>query len=231
MRAARATIVRPAVGTFSPLSIPWQDAYWASGPVFQALGLSNGASLSTWPTETGTGADMALNAGTAPLYLTPDSSFNNRPGVSTLAATAYMLKTGAFTLTVPWTVVAISRRVGGNSSPHWAGAQNTSAANAGLSRAQFNASTGISHTNVTDVGHIREGLCNGASSAIYTDGNLEVTGTTSNTNTQRTVFARANIPTSPLTGVVTFVGYLDRALTTQERTDLVAWSQSFYGTP
>ena len=37
--------------SFSPLQVGWTHAYWAEGPEFAALGLSNGAAVATWPDE------------------------------------------------------------------------------------------------------------------------------------------------------------------------------------
>jgi len=226
---AGTTQVWPAA--FDPLSIPWADCYWAGGPAFAALGLADGASIPSWPTETASGQHLAVNAGTAPKYEAAAPTFGNRPVVSTVAAVAYLFKGAAPTLNAPYTLVCVVHRTGGNSSPAYFGAKDGAAANSGLTHAGLSAGATLVHTQ-TAVPHLLEGFVNGLASEVYINGTLNASGSSGSPNPpnfQRAMFARANVPTGPLTGRIAFAGYLARGLTVTERANLRAWVLSHYG--
>lgn len=226
--AVQIAIPAPEEAPFSPFDIDWADLYWASGPTFSALGLGDGNGVNPWPSEVG-GVTAPLNAGTAPLHVSADATFNNKPVVSSMAAVTYLLRTAAPALTTPYTLVFIGVRIGGNSSPSYMGAKDGAAANAGLTHTGLSAGLTLAHTQ-TNVPHLLEGYVNLTASEVYINGVLNATGDTSTNpaNTQRALFARASVPTAPLTGKIAFAGFLNRGLTTQERADLTTWARDFY---
>lgn len=77
----------PAVGGFDLIAAaPWQAAYWTEGPAFGALGLGNGAAVTSWPDESGNGYTLTTSsdAGGSVLFSSAEASLNNHPAVSLL---------------------------------------------------------------------------------------------------------------------------------------------------
>lgn len=226
MAAPSMKLLAAAHGAFSPLDIPWVDVYWTEGPNFLALGLTEGNSVPTWPTETGTGADLSAGVYTQCVLDAEVPEFNNRPSVKAVGVN--LMTVAATSLSQPWTVVVVGRRVGGNTSANFIGSSTDAAGGAGLSRTAFAAGTTLVHTTFEGPGYM-EALANGASSEIYINGVLDTTGDAGTLAVaRRQMFARAGAPTSPLTGDILFGAYLDRALTTQERADFDAWVTEHY---
>lgn len=216
--------------SFNPLSIPWIDAYWTEGPIFKALGLTDGESMTVWPTETGTGADQDKQLGTLNYRATGHASFGNKPAIQNTGSSCFGI--GAASISQPWTVVCVAYTTGGTSA-HWGGCQSSSASDSGLTRTGFGLGAGgLSHSTLS-AAHIVAGLANNTSSEVWIDGSVDASGGTGGTNAvaQRFSFARSVAGAGPFTGYFAFQGYLDRALTAQEKTDLHSWSQSHYGTP
>lgn len=56
--------------------VAWDHAYWADGAEFNALGLADGATVTSWPDEITTSA-IALTGGGTPLVRASDAAFNN----------------------------------------------------------------------------------------------------------------------------------------------------------
>lgn len=117
----------------SLLDIAWDHAFWTEGPQFTALGLSNGASVSSWPDEidvstpaaggwrTGfinmkppvaghTGVFLTQATGSKqPSYVSSDASFNNKPVVSFDGTDDYLHGLWASTLARPNHIVCVGR--------------------------------------------------------------------------------------------------------------------------
>lgn len=73
---ATATVSTPA---FNPVTqIPWTHAFWAGGTEFAALGLADGAAVTTWPDEIGTLDATQGTAGAKPAYRATGGS-NSKP--------------------------------------------------------------------------------------------------------------------------------------------------------
>jgi hypothetical protein len=210
---------------FSPLDIPWVDAYWAEGPQFLALGLAEGDGVTTWPSETAGGVDL-VNVATAPVNRL--AGLGGRPSVEAVGTSN--LVRGGTTLAQPWTVVAVYVRNGGNTSPAITGAQANGSSNAGIQRTQFSAGVGMSFTGPSGAALVAA-TANGSSSEVWMNGTLTATGNAgTSTNARRQMFSRQSTGIiSPLTGHIAFVGYIDRELTAEEHEDLGAWAIAHYG--
>lgn len=214
---------------FDELSIPWDDVYDTNGPLFKALGLANGDTLTTWPSESGSGHALSVIAG-APKFALSVASLNGSPAVQAFGAENMLCTTTA--LAQPWTIAIVVQRTGGSSTAAYAGAQGNSAVNLGLGSTNFSAGATQSFTAVPGPS-LMIGLANGASSTVTVDGTSVLAANAgSSTNTRRQLFSRqATLAIAPLTGYIAFAGFIARDLTTTERANLLSWSRSHYGTP
>lgn len=95
------------IGGFDPLTVGWTHAYWAEGPEFAALGLSDGAAVGTWPDEIGTADLTQATAGLRPTYRTA-GTINSVPAVRG-DGTQYYRDTASMTMAQPHSTVIVTR--------------------------------------------------------------------------------------------------------------------------
>ena len=89
--------------------IAWDYLYWASGSEFQALGLSDGGEVTSWPDEVGS-ADLS---GGGVQYRASVAALNSKPAVQG-DGTVNTLEASSLTLTYPFTVIAVMTKPTGN---------------------------------------------------------------------------------------------------------------------
>ncbi len=93
-------------GGFDPLTVGWTHAYWAEGPEFVALGLSNGGAVGTFPDEIGT-ADLTQGTGSAqPAFQSSVAALGNRATVKSDGAD-WVGPTTITIITQPFSVVVV----------------------------------------------------------------------------------------------------------------------------
>lgn len=229
--------VASGVPAFHPINdIAWHAAFWTEGTDFTALGLSNGAAVGTWPDETANNRDLTqATAGSKPTYTASSAGFNNHPTVAT-DGTADFMQTASWTGLSSATIVLVGKLTGGsttkiivdgigssnrnalnsNSSGKWglnAGTSIASAANSDTSLHYFRAEFAATDTLMID----------GASSISGDAGSQTLTGLTFGSRYDGT----ANFGAFE----AAFIGVYSGALSTDDKADLLAWSQSFYGSP
>jgi len=85
--------------------ITWSALWWAEGSEFDALNLSDGNAVATWPDESGTADLTQSTAGLRPSYVAADAAFNNQPLVS--FASDWLSTASTSTVSAPWTWVMI----------------------------------------------------------------------------------------------------------------------------
>lgn len=113
--------------SFNPvLDITWVGAWWAGGPEFRALGLADGAAVTTFPDEVGT-ADMTRSAA-GPTFVASSSSLGNRPAVATDGLTVLRTAASAVTVTRPYSVFWLGRSTATTDSTVYVGGQTSGAA-------------------------------------------------------------------------------------------------------
>lgn len=93
--------------SFSPLQVGWTHAYWAEGPEFVALGLSDGGAVGTWPDEIGTADLTQATAGLRPTYRTA-GTINSVPAVRG-DGTQYYRDTASMSMSQGHSTVVITR--------------------------------------------------------------------------------------------------------------------------
>lgn len=220
---------------FTELGITWNHGYWTSGPEFQALGLSDGAAVGTWPDEVSTKDATQGTAINKPTFLAVDTNIGSRPSVQFgLSGGTHWLASAAFAsaLTQPNEIVVIAyiRAAAGG---WFDGSANSSNQRIWRNNPDYSlyAGTVISGTTVTTGKKYMRAIFNGASSRLWLS--------------ETSVLGPANAGSGSLDGVtigafrdgggpsqanIVFVGVKNGALTSQNRIDLNAWSQSVYGT-
>lgn len=226
--------IKPVTG-FSPLSIPWVDAYWASDPSWTPP--ADGGAVSTWR-DAGTRALAAVQATGAnqPLYRAAYANLNSKPAVEFDGINDILTSATGTAVSQPYDVVCVAYLGSVTLSGVVACSVNSTNdrcigwAGLGTWRSGFGTAT-ASAGNATTGKHFFHAGANGASSVLDVDGSnvISASAGTDQWNANR-IGARASA-SEQTTGAIAFVGVIDRALTTQEKSDLLAWSQSTYGTP
>lgn len=223
--------VRMAKRGFSPLSIPWATAFWASGPDFLALGASDGSTLQTWPDEV---ASLdATNAASIrwPTYRASVAALNNRPALEFI--TDDTLATASFTsLGQPNTVAVIAKAASTSGSPDIVDGSASARHQIGVRSGSWEAFAGsvLSGGTADTSGHLFIATYNGGSSSLQVDGSTS-SGAAGAQAIDRIALGGDIAGTEFFNGHIGFYGLIHRALTTQEKADMRAFAQSFYGTP
>ncbi len=111
-RTRRRGVDVSGVAAFDPVTgLGWKHLYYAGGPAFQALGLSNGADMASvnWPDEIATNA-APLDAGNGG-YATADSQINSKPSVYTISGLSNKRHSttvaGGAQVSLPYSVICI----------------------------------------------------------------------------------------------------------------------------
>lgn len=94
--------------------IPWSYCWCTLGKASQALGLTNGAAVTTWPAEIGgSGADMTRDAA-GPVWRSSVSQMGGRPAIETSATHLLRTAAAAITIALPYSIFACIRVPSGN---------------------------------------------------------------------------------------------------------------------
>lgn len=220
-----------------PLSIGWAHAYWAEGPEFTALGLADGAQVSSWPDEIGTSNLAQATAADRPLYRATRADFCNKPVIDFVDDGDRMDVTWS-SLAQPNEVVLIARKKSVQSgvethtrvwmdSPsgnrHYLQSDQTT-------YSMFAGGSFVSGGTPDNELHFFDMLFDGASSFLAIDSVQVGTG---NPGSQAMAGLRVSLNQASSTVQnpnldVAFIGVKDTALTSQERADLYAWFLEHY---
>lgn len=224
---------------FDPLSISWAHAYWTEGTEFVALGLTNGAALSSWPDEAAT-SDLAQATGAnQPTFVTADASFNSRNVVRFDGSNDWMNVDFA-DLSQPNEIVAVARL---RTVPGAAAnailldgfattGRHTMYRRGDISKWTMFAGTALSGTATPDlVKHLFRAEFNTTSSKLFVDETQDGSTADAGSNVASGLAVGARFDgTTPGAYDVAFIGVSDSLLTTQQRSDLHSWAQAHYGT-
>lgn len=96
---------------FNPLTqVGWDHAFWAEGPRFKALAVSDGEPLASWPDEIDSGVALIATPGedNRPTYRAADSAFAT-PAVEFDGSNDILLGSFSSAKAVPFTVVIVAR--------------------------------------------------------------------------------------------------------------------------
>lgn len=229
-----ATAVAPA--PFSPLDIPWYSSYWCEGPAFDALGLADGAAVSSMPDEkSGFGAATQATAAAQPTYRAADANFNSKPALDGDGGDWLRTATGT-SIGQPCTVVAVGKfSANGQRLFDGAGGGNYQGmlyrTTSGTNRYFVFAPTGVEVAIADDLAtHLFIVTLNGSSSTLQRDATVSAAidpGTASPSGVTLLSDYAGNSPADK----IAFYGVIAGTLTTQQKDDLLAWSRSHYATP
>ncbi len=216
-------------GGFDPLTVGWTHAYWAEGPEFVALGLSNGGAVGTFPDEIGT-ADLTQGTGSAqPAFQSSVAALGNRATVKSDGADWV----GPTTITIisqPFSVVVVE-------SGATAGSLLVSTAgdlgwcfymSGGVWLA--NAGSTISGGSADSGAHMLRFYANSASSKLAEDETVVVTGNAGTYGAGPIQLFRIPAPGFNSAAHLAFVGiYAGDVATDAKWTQFKAWVTSHYG--
>jgi len=214
---------------FNPISsIGWSHAYWCGGPEFVALGLANGAAVSSWPDEVGT-LDLAqADAGKRPDYRSAYAGLNSKPAIESTAASNDYIGATHTAVAQPFTVAVVAKFAAVNGvfldlAGPWAIQHQTS-------WKAYGGSTIIGGGTADLVKHLFVFIANGASTKIIVDG---VTVVTASAGTSARggmgIFNLANAFAT--SAAAAFYATADSILSAGDQAALLAWSRAYYGTP
>lgn len=217
-------------GAFSPLDVGWEHVYWTEGPEFQALGLADGATVTTWPDEVSTADLTNGNASQRPTYVASDATFG--APVVRFDGSDDDLHVDWPDISQPFEIVMVARfRALGSdwlfsAAPSMSGASIRDSGGAW----RFGVSATLNGGTVNTTKHLHRAVVNGASSSFLVDEVSILSGDVGAGSQTGLTLARSSSGLGPAQLDVAFFGIVSGALTAQERSDLHAWSQATYGT-
>lgn len=220
---------------FDPLSIGWYAAFWSEDPDWANPG--DGNPVASWRNAgSGDWGDaVEATAANQPLYHASDAFFNNRPIVQG-DVTDDLLTTGLGTLVSQPNTWVVLGAASDNNNQHLMDGQTSGRRTTGYSWQNINWFAGSNRATSIDLGddgttpHLVLIEANGASSALEIDGAVRDAGNIG-TNGLDGLVLFANISGGGPGGKIALAGVVNGLLTSQQKSDLVAWSQSRYGTP
>jgi len=195
--------------SFGPVtSVGWTAAYWAGGPEFAALGLADGAAVSSWPDEKATN-NLAQATGTKQPAYRATGGANSKPALQFDGNDLISLN-AAPTVTHPFTVVVIAK-LGATSA-----GQKELLVGDSSNGALYQASTGWRMYNGTVLAggasdtnwHLFVAYFNGASSVLEIDGASNASGN-AETNNMAGVYVCGGGTTGTWDGYVAFAATHD----------------------
>ena len=225
------------VSGFSPLSIPWHSAFWASDPGWTPP--VDGAAVTSWRNAGTSAANATQSTGAnQPTYRAAYTNLNGKPAVDFDGGDG-LISTSA-SITQPNHVVVV-----GWCDPAGSGANRTltdGSSNARHILRNTGTVTGTVFMNgstaQTIAGAGRDGpfiLCglfNGATSKCRMNGtDYTVPGTVGTWPLANLRVGFDTASTNAFIGAIAFVGVSDTELTAQQITDLETWAKNSYGVP
>lgn len=238
--ARRLLFTGSEVAAFDPVDdIAWHTAYWAEGDSFAALGLADGAAVSTMPDETGTGFGSATQgtASARPTYRAADANFNSQPCIDGDGGDWLRTATGT-AIGQPCTVVLVGkssatgqRLVDGAGGGAYQGMLYRSTGAAVNYHWMVYAPSGAGSSIPSDSStHLFIIELNGSSSSLQVDGTT-ATGLNPGTNSPSGVTLLNDYAANSAADKFAFYGLISGTLTADEKADLLAWAREHYGTP
>lgn len=219
---------------FSPLDIAWHTAFWAEGPNFVALGLTDGTAVSSWPDESGNGRSATQATATSqPLYRATGVGLNSKPAVD-FDGTDDWLRTAAFAveLSQPNTLVVVAIRDTGTDPNFVDGLTDAKRNQLGVRSGSFEMYAGavVNGPASDTIAHVFIAEYNGASSKFKVDG-TETTGNAGAAPIDGITLGShySGGGTELLDGRIAFVGLYDGILTDDEKQNLTFWAEEHYG--
>ena len=219
-------------GSFDPLSITWHGVYWAEAPTWTNPG--DGNAVSQWDDVSGNGAHFTqATAGSRPTYRSSVAALNGKPALEFDGSADTMASTHTTVAqTVTWVFVA--RNTGTSQGAYFDADGDFRQILSKLNATQYR----MFANSVVDVGgadagaHLLIVQMSGSTSSLAEDG-VTLTGTVDpgTAGVPHTRIGSSFGSSNFMAGEMAFVGRKSGTLTTQERSDLLAWSQSHYGTP
>jgi hypothetical protein len=219
------------VSGFSPLQVGWTHAYWAEGPEFVALGLSDGGAVSTWPDEVGTLDALQATTAKKPSYSaaggpnsTPTATFDGGDGVLT----------GTHSQAQTWSIVTIVKTTAPGGIYYFLGSPSPLVTltmnNSGTPYGFYAGAPGPGVGTVNTSWHLMR--CKGAGASSVT----ELDGTPATGNAGSASLGNIGIGSYDgaggvgLVGSICFVGIANGDVTTDPKwASFKAWVTSHYG--
>lgn len=235
----------PPAPPYNPLTaVAWAHAYYTEGPEFSALGLANGANVLTWPDEIAADDLTTTDATTCPTYTSAHAGIANKPGVGFSSDLNDFLRVDFADIGQPFEIVFVCdvRAIPGTRVLVASGtATGSSPGNlAEVEVVQASMKWGVAQGGGTLTGgvasigpHLFNWYGHGGQADLVVDGAAALTNAGVGANGGVTLslnnrWLLSNGGAQPMFG---FVAIKAAQLTVQERSDLLAWARSHYGTP
>lgn len=222
-------------GAFDPLSISWHTAFWAEDPNWTDPG--DGNPVSQWDDASGNGRHATQATGSQqPTFRSSDAGYNNKPVVD--ADGGDLLQTSAFgsPLSQPGTLVVVGSTesnlgvlvTGLTSTARW----QLYRADSNQRRHKMYAGSELASGSAGPTAPtLFVATYDGGSSSLERNGSTIMAGNAGSQSLDGlSLFAYLD-GTFGEVGRIAFLGLIGRELTSQEKSDLLSWSQSHYGTP
>lgn len=187
-------------GSFDPNVLSWVASYWTEGADFAALGLSDGATASSWPDESGTRDLSHAATSPLPLYRAASAAMNSKPAIDHNGADNRYTMATTITQTQPLSYVLImspidllTQRIhmqsSGSNRPTLRAPHGTNSGDVSMTAGTTLTSAGGVLT--ANVPHLIVAVFDGASSVLEVNGVSVATGSTSSSLDGRTVSVAA----------------------------------------
>lgn len=240
LASRRGVLSRRAVsgggGAFDPLSISWHTAFWAEDPNWTAPG--DGNAVSQWDDASGNGRHATQATGSKqPIYRASAAAFNSQPVVE-FDGTDDWLATAAFAAAITgasehFVVAKFDTLTANTALQHGisGSARRSIQTDGGTQWQVFQGSTGVWGGTNDPALHAFRAVFD-STDEIVVDGTSLASGNAGAENlTGVRLGANAGGTAGFFDGRIAFVGIKSGTLTSTERSDLLAWAQSHYGTP
>lgn len=225
---------------FSPLSVTWHSAFWAEDPAWSNPG--NGNAVSSWNDASGNGRHATqATAGNRPTFRSSTAVLNSKPTVQFDGVNDWLSQATFTALSEPGEIVIVGALTstataygyfvdgtGAGGGPRWTVGKSGAVATWELFQGA------IIDTGATDLlGHYFDAqFASGANDKLIVDGTTVISGDAGSRQCDSlTIGAALSGGSSFMPCHIAFIGLKGSALTTQERTDLRTWAQSYYATP
>ena len=217
----------------SPLDIAWTHSFWPEGPEFVASGIADGAGFEPWPDEDGTLDLDAANAFRQPVYHSSVASMGGRPSVEFDGDSLLQQSFATSNLTQPYTLafvilnITLPSAADGDLFKHSTGGVKVFMESTdGLWYMKSGASS-FSGPAADTSAHLVVCEFAGASSSMTFDG-TEYAGTVDTAGLAGTFEIGGSSSANYIDAHLPFLAFINRALTSTEKADLLTWHQEHY---
>lgn len=220
---------------FDPLSIGWHSAYWAEDPAWTNPG--DGNAVTTWTDASGNGRSITQGTpGHRPLYRASVAALNNKPALDFDGTDDGLASGSAFTATSGdlTKVIVLQWQTAQAGTRHFWSWGNTGGradlfAYFSGKWATYSPALGVLEGSASDQSPHLIIATFAAAAKIEVDGATVATGSGGGSLSSHSI-GRYAAGTEPFDGYIAFAGLYNGTLTAQQKADLLAWSQSHYGT-